>query len=134
MRKTACIYRTADRELPQIEGREVAGETIHKLLDELDALFPSGIGPADLANLRHELRGASLAKHSADQGPPKSWANEGGRDRLLRLPEVIKHVGLKKSAIYDKIRRKEFPKPVAISTRARAWHASKIAQWIADRN
>lgn len=116
-----------------IKNRETGKDTIHKLLDELDDLFPSGNGPVSLEQLRHELRGTMPPKHSGDRVIPGSWTNER-RDRLLRLPEVIKRVGLKKSAIYDKIRRNEFPKPVAISKRARAWHASKIAQWIADRD
>lgn len=49
------------------------------------------------------------------------------REVLLRLPAVMDKVGLKKSAIYDRIRRKEFPRSVAIGRRARAWRASDIS-------
>jgi prophage regulatory protein len=54
-------------------------------------------------------------------------------EELLRLPAVIRRVGLRKTAIYEKIRRAEFPKPVAIGVRARAWRASDINTWIAER-
>jgi prophage regulatory protein len=54
-------------------------------------------------------------------------------EELLWLPAVIKRVGLRKTAIDEKIRRAEFPKPVAIGVRARAWRASDINAWIAER-
>jgi prophage regulatory protein len=57
----------------------------------------------------------------------------GLHEELLRLPAVIRRVGLRKTAIYEKIRRAEFPKPVAIGVRARAWRASDINTWIAER-
>lgn len=55
------------------------------------------------------------------------------REALLRLPAVMGRVGLKKSTIYARIRRKEFPRPVAIGRRARAWRSSEIEAWIAQR-
>jgi prophage regulatory protein len=55
-------------------------------------------------------------------------------EELLRLPAVIRRVGLRKTAIYEKIRRAEFPKPVAIGVRARAWRSSDIDSWIAERS
>jgi prophage regulatory protein len=54
-------------------------------------------------------------------------------EELLRLPAVIQRVGLRKTTIYEKMRRAEFPKPVAIGVRARAWRASDINNWIAER-
>jgi prophage regulatory protein len=56
------------------------------------------------------------------------------QEELLRLPAVIRRVGLQKTAIYEKIRRAEFPKPVAIGVRARAWRSSDIDNWIAERS
>ena len=58
----------------------------------------------------------------------------GLHEELLRLPAVIRRVGLRKTAIYEKIRRGEFPAPVAIGVRARAWRASEIDNWIAERS
>ena len=39
-------------------------------------------------------------------------------ERIIRLPEVINTVGLKKSAIYKRIKAGEFPKPVKIGPHA----------------
>lgn len=55
------------------------------------------------------------------------------RERLLRLPEVESLVGLRKSAIYDAVRKQTFPAPVKLSRRAVCWPASAIDAWIADR-
>lgn len=57
----------------------------------------------------------------------------GLHEELLRLPTVIRRVGLRKTAIYEKIRRGEFPKPVAVGVRARAWRSSDIDTWIEER-
>ena len=54
-------------------------------------------------------------------------------ERLLRLPEVAAQVGLKRAAIYQRIATGDFPAPVAIGIRARAWPESDIQDWIADR-
>lgn len=54
-------------------------------------------------------------------------------ERLLRLPEVESMVGLRKSSIYDAMKRGEFPSPVKLSRRAVCWPASAIDAWIADR-
>ena len=70
MRKAACICgktnhdRLVTQILSSIDKREVGMDTIDKLLDELDALFPAGNVPVDLEQSRHELRGATPAKHS----------------------------------------------------------------------
>lgn len=54
-------------------------------------------------------------------------------ERLLRLPEVESIVGLRKSSIYDAMKRGEFPAPVKLSRRAVCWPASAIDAWIAAR-
>jgi prophage regulatory protein len=54
-------------------------------------------------------------------------------ERLLRLPEVESLVGLRKSSIYDAMKRGEFPAPVKLSRRAVCWPASAIDGWIAER-
>ena len=56
-------------------------------------------------------------------------------ERLLKLPEVESIVGLRKSSIYEMIRRvpPAFPVPVKLSRRAVCWPASKIEQWVQDR-
>lgn len=74
------------------------------------------LGSPEIAGQDHPLRPAIL------------------HEELLRLPAVIRRVGLRKTAIYEKIRRAEFPKPVAIGVRARAWRSSDIDSWIAERS
>lgn len=54
-------------------------------------------------------------------------------ERLLRLPEVESMVGLRKSSIYDAMKRGEFPAPVKLSRRAVCWPASAIDRWISER-
>lgn len=54
-------------------------------------------------------------------------------ERLLRLPDVEALVGLRKSSIYDAVKRGEFPAPVKLSRRAVCWPASAIDAWITDR-
>ena len=50
--------------------------------------------------------------------------------RLVRLPQVVARVGLKKSAIYDAIGRGAFPWPVPIGVHARAWVSHEIDEWL----
>lgn len=54
-------------------------------------------------------------------------------ERLLRLPEVESLVGLRKSSIYDAMKRGEFPAPVKLSRRAVCWPASAVNAWIQKR-
>lgn len=54
-------------------------------------------------------------------------------DPLLRLPAVESVVALKRSAIYDGVRKGTFPKPVRIGGQAVAWRQSDIAAWINSR-
>lgn len=62
-----------------------------------------------------------------------SPAREPAHETLLRLPDVEARVGLRKSSIYDAMRRGEFPIPVKLGRRAVCWPASAIEAWIADR-
>ncbi len=52
--------------------------------------------------------------------------------RLLRLDEVIKRVGLGKSAIYSRIRAKAFPGPVQLGGGSVAWVEAEVDGWIAS--
>ena len=53
--------------------------------------------------------------------------------RLLRLPEVERLIGLKKSTLYALIERGDFPQQIKISARASAWSEDAIQSWIAER-
>ena len=54
-------------------------------------------------------------------------------DRLLRLPEVQRLTGLRRSAIYEEMQSGRFPRSVKASPRAATWSKSAIQAWIADR-
>lgn len=60
---------------------------------------------------------------------PEGWEQP---ERLLRLPEVSRRVGLGKSMIYDLIRKGAFPRPYKISPFAARWSEREIVAWIAD--
>lgn len=53
--------------------------------------------------------------------------------RILRLPEVITRVGLKRASIYLRVADGTFPKQIAIGPRAVGWLESEIDAWIAMR-
>lgn len=55
--------------------------------------------------------------------------------RFLRLPDVRHQVGLGRSAIYQKIKAREFPAPYLLSPngRAVAWNSEEIDAWIDSR-
>lgn len=54
-------------------------------------------------------------------------------ERLIRLPEVERLVGLRRSAIYSWIKRGTFPAPIRLGTRSSAWNSDQIEAWISDR-
>jgi prophage regulatory protein len=54
-------------------------------------------------------------------------------DRLVRLPEVERLTGLRKSAIYDQMKKGNFPRSVKCATRAAVWSEAAIQSWIAAR-
>lgn len=62
-------------------------------------------------------------------------ANElpGKAQRLLRLPDVERLTGLKKSSLYAGMKAGTFPACVRLSVRAVAWRESDIAAWQAQR-
>lgn len=55
------------------------------------------------------------------------------RDRLIRLPEVENLMGVKKSTIYDMLKKGEFIKPIRFSARAVVWSEAAVLQFIQDR-
>jgi prophage regulatory protein len=50
---------------------------------------------------------------------------------MLRLPDVERATGLRRSAIYHRIQLGQFPAPVRISSRCSVWPADEIAGWLA---
>lgn len=54
-------------------------------------------------------------------------------DPILRMAEVERTTGLKKSTIYLLVKQNEFPKPISLGLRASGWLMSEINQWKQDR-
>ena len=50
--------------------------------------------------------------------------------RLLRLPEVMDRVGLKRSAIYQRMSEGRFPKSRSIGPKCAVWVEAEINEWI----
>jgi prophage regulatory protein len=48
---------------------------------------------------------------------------------LMRLPQVMREVGLCRSSIYAAVSQGRFPPPVKIGLRAVAWRAEDIEAW-----
>ena len=57
------------------------------------------------------------------------------QNRLLRLPDVLSLVGLRRSTLYALVASQDFPAPIPLtgSGRAVAWLASDVERWIQSR-
>lgn len=55
-------------------------------------------------------------------------------DHLIRLPELIRLIGLSKASIYrlEKVDQ-TFPQRIQIGLRAVAWRSSEVAHWVETR-
>jgi prophage regulatory protein len=57
---------------------------------------------------------------------------------ILRLPAVRARVGLKTTAIYERIREPgkfrgpPFPRPIKLGSRASGWVAAEVDEWLAQ--
>lgn len=71
--------------------------------------------------------GRMIASEAHDEPIPGGLAQP---ERLLRLPEVIERVGLKRTAIYQRAKEGRFPKPRSLGPRCTVWLESEIDEWI----
>lgn len=53
-------------------------------------------------------------------------------ERLIRIRDVEHLVGLKKTAIYDRIKKGEFPAPVKLGERVSVWRETQVSAWIEE--
>lgn len=53
--------------------------------------------------------------------------------RFIRLPEVIARVGLKRSAIYQRMSEGRFPKARSLGVRCTVWIESEIDNWMREQ-
>ena len=53
--------------------------------------------------------------------------------KFIRLPEVIRRTGYKRTSIYEKISEGTFPAPIKLGPRAIAWVSEEIEKWMDER-
>jgi prophage regulatory protein len=54
------------------------------------------------------------------------------RARLIRLPEVMARVGLKRSAIYQRMSEGRFPKSRSLGPKCAVWVECEIEAWVKE--
>jgi prophage regulatory protein len=62
--------------------------------------------------------------------PENGMLKSGTDQRLLRLPEVMCRVGLKRSTIYKRMSEGRFPKSRSLGVKCAVWVESEISAWI----
>ena len=62
-----------------------------------------------------------------------SQTSERRKQKLIRLPRVIKITGRSRARIYEDIKSDIFPKPIKIGPRAVAWVEEEIIDRIEER-
>lgn len=55
------------------------------------------------------------------------------RNKVLRLPDVLKAVCLSRSTLYLMVSEGRFPRPIKLGGRAVAWRESDVDAWLASR-
>jgi prophage regulatory protein len=60
-------------------------------------------------------------------------STDSNHHRFLRLPDVIKRVGLGRASIYRLMEKGKFPKAHKLGERAVAWLESDVESWIQAR-
>ena len=83
-------------------------------------------------NTQHRPAPSASGAASADQ-PELAPKNAVFPGKLIRLPVVESHTGLKRSSIYKAMRERTFPGSVRLSARAVAWRESEVLAWCAER-
>lgn len=68
--------------------------------------------------------------HGNNTVPPPIEVSPSAPARLLRLPEVIARVGLKRSAIYQRMSEGRFPKSRSLGPKCAVWLEAEIDAWI----
>jgi prophage regulatory protein len=71
---------------------------------------------------------APMQPHNVLRAPGSS---QDAVERLLRLPEVVRTIGVSRATIYRYVNTGRLPPPVKLSTRCIAWRASEITAWMA---
>jgi len=52
---------------------------------------------------------------------------------VIRLPEVLRRIGISRSKLYADVKSGEFPSPISLGARAVGWLDTDVDGWIASR-
>jgi prophage regulatory protein len=52
---------------------------------------------------------------------------------IIRLRDVMKLTGLKRSSLYSAIQKADFPKQVSIGARSVGWISTEVEAWVGKR-
>lgn len=69
---------------------------------------------------------------TGDDTDTEAGAHELVPDRLIRLPEVMARVGLRRTAIYQRMREGRFPRSRSLGPRCTVWVEAEIDAWILE--
>lgn len=53
--------------------------------------------------------------------------------RILRLPEVLNRIGVKRATLYEWIAAGHFPKQIKLGARSVGWPESSVEKFLKDR-
>lgn len=62
-----------------------------------------------------------------------STTNTTHERRIIRLPEVERRTGFKRSHLYNLMKEGRFPKAIKLGLRAVGWDSRAVDQWISER-
>lgn len=96
---------------------------------ELEAIIEATTRKAVAEALKSLERGKATGRREFSSHSRHEVREGGG---LLRMPQVLDRVGLKKTVIYERIKAGTFPKPIKLGS-ASAWHANEIDAWIYEK-
>jgi len=65
-------------------------------------------------------------------GTTNNIASHATTERFIRLPELERIVGFKRSTIYRRISQQSFPAPLRCGPNTTVWLASSIDQWMTE--
>ena len=54
-------------------------------------------------------------------------------DRILRISQVLDHVGVSSATLYRWISDERFPRPVQLGPNSVGWRESAVREWLASR-
>jgi prophage regulatory protein len=80
--------------------------------------------------LPHFIGFSSVARIRTTEGNDMQSNRE---ERFIRLPEVVRRVGISRSSVWLWVRQGRFPRPVRVGPRVTCWRESEVDRWIAER-